>query len=186
VLAGGDSRRMGSDKADVVYESTPLLDRAVRLVEPLADRVLVVGRHVPDGRFAAVEAHLDACPNAGPLGGIATALKLSAPHACLIVPCDMPLLTQDLLRRLIQACVGEVDCALVDNPMRGRLEPLVGVYAARCLPPMEQAIAAGRLAIWRTLKLLTVHGVTVPDDQRDQLVNLNTPRDLSGSRTSGS
>ena len=177
---------MGCDKADVVYESTTLLDRAVRLVQPLADRVLVIGRRVPDGRLATVEAHLDAYPDAGPLGGIATALKLSAPHACLIVPCDMPLLTQDLLRRLIRTCVGEVDCALVDNPMRGRLEPLVGVYAARCLPPMEQAIAAGRLAIWRTLKLLTVRGVTVPDHQRDQLVNLNTPRDLSGNRTLGS
>jgi len=179
VLAGGNGRRLGFDKAAVRFESGTLLEHAVGLVRPLADCVVVVGRRFESGRFRAVEGHPDAYPEAGPLGGIATALRLSQPRRCLIVPCDMPLLRRGLLARLIRLHRPETDATLLMNPVRGWPEPLVGVYAARCLPHMVEAIAAGRLAIWRTLARLTVRHVSISVDQADQLVNLNTPNDLS-------
>jgi molybdenum cofactor guanylyltransferase len=188
---------MGQDKAHVSIGSITLLEQAVRRAHVLADRVLVVGRteeqvveRIGDRTFRGaagelvVEHYPDAYPGAGPLGGIATALRLSRPHACLIAPCDMPLLGEELLRRLVRSHARDTDCTLLMNPVIHRPEPLVGVYAARCLPFMEQAIDAGRLAIWRTLRQLTVRYVTPSPDELDQLTNLNTPRDLSRLDTS--
>ncbi|MBN1342925.1 MAG: NTP transferase domain-containing protein, partial [Phycisphaerae bacterium] len=103
VLAGGDGRRMGLDKTQMRVGSATLLERAVELAEAIADRVLVIGRTGVNGLPGQVEAHPDDCPNVGPLGGIATALRLSHPAGCLVIPCDMPLLRGELLRRLIEA-----------------------------------------------------------------------------------
>ncbi len=178
VLAGGGSRRMGFDKALAELSSGTLLGRAVGLVRPLVDRVLVIGRRVDPARLPDVEGHLDAHPQAGPLGGIVTALEHSRPDSCLIIPCDMPLLGRDLLERLIDLHTPAMDCTLLVNPLTERWEPLVGVYGARCLPALTEAIEEGRLAIWRTLVRLEVQRVAVPHEQAGRLLNLNTPGDL--------
>ena len=171
---------MGRDKTEVQLESQTLLERAVSIVRPLADRVLIVGKDVGPRPFDGIETHLDDHANAGPLGGIATALRLARPHPCLIIPCDMPMLSAGLLGRLIGSHGRDLDCTLLMNPDTGRPEPLVGVYAPSCLAAMAESIAAGRLAIWRTLAELRVRHVPVPAAQADQLVNLNTPNDVSG------
>jgi molybdopterin-guanine dinucleotide biosynthesis protein A len=179
VLAGGRSRRMGFDKTEVLLEVGTLLEHAVRRLLPLADRVLLVGRRADDLRLGPIEGHEDAYPEAGPLGGIATALCLARPRPCLIIPCDMPMLTTDLLGGLLAAHDSSVDCTLAVNPTTGRWEPLVGVYEACCLAPFQQAIADRRLAIWRTLERLRVRRLSIPAAQADQFINLNTPDDLA-------
>ena len=171
---------MGQDKTEVRFESETLLERAVSIVRPLSDRVLIVGKDVGPRLIDGVETSVDDHADVGPLGGIATALRLARPHPCLIIPCDMPMLGADLLSGLIRSHGRDVDCTLLVNPDTGRIEPLVGVYASSCLDAMSASIAAGRLAIWRTLAELTVRHVPVPAAQADQLVNLNTPNDVSG------
>ncbi len=180
VLAGGAGRRMGVDKAGVRIGSETLLERAMRLARSVSRRLFVVGRSFEAQGSPDAPRIPDDYVEAGPLGGIATALRLAASQDCLILPCDMPLLSEDLLRRLIALHHDQpADCTLVVNPIRGRPEPLVGVYAPTCLAPMRESIAQRRLAIWRTLEPLRVQLLTVPRDEARQLVNLNTPKDLT-------
>ncbi|MBN1346350.1 MAG: molybdenum cofactor guanylyltransferase, partial [Phycisphaerae bacterium] len=65
------------------------------------------------------------------------------------------------------------------NPKRGWPEPLIGVYGARCLPLLDGAIAAGELAIWRIFERVQVHHLEVSPEEAEQLLNLNTPGDLT-------
>jgi molybdopterin-guanine dinucleotide biosynthesis protein A len=88
ILAGGQSRRMGRDKAALKWGPGSLLDHMVQLLSTVADRVRVAGRgELPDR-----------IPGKGPLGGILTALEATETEENLIVAVDLPLLTPAFLR----------------------------------------------------------------------------------------
>src|SRR5215207_2671871 len=88
ILAGGQSRRMGTDKATLKWGETSLLDHMLQLLSTVADRVSVVGR----GNFP------DAIAGKGPLGGILTALQTTDSDFNLFLAVDLPLLTPDFLK----------------------------------------------------------------------------------------
>lgn len=180
VLAGGVSKRMGRDKARVAFGATTLLERAIDLAAGVADNVLVVGREPDDVVDSRATVIADAWPGKGPLGGIATALEHSRPHACLILPCDMPLLTTELLLRLIEHHGrGSSEATLVGHPSGDEFEPLVGVYEAVCLRMMRIALEAGSLAIRYSLDRLAVGLYRIDPGEKTQLININTPDDLA-------
>jgi molybdopterin-guanine dinucleotide biosynthesis protein A len=92
LLAGGESRRFGSPKADAVYEGETLAHRAWRLLgEACDDRVLVGPGGVDD-------------PGTGPVAAIAAGLRAAAHDVAVVVPVDMPRLTVGALHELAAAC----------------------------------------------------------------------------------
>ena len=96
ILAGGESSRMGSNKALLELGGVPLIVRTARLVESASSAPTVVGS--PE-IYAALGLRTirDDWPGAGPLGGIATALRASESPWNLIVACDLPYLTKPWL-----------------------------------------------------------------------------------------
>ncbi|HWS40646.1 MAG TPA: molybdenum cofactor guanylyltransferase [Arenimonas sp.] len=95
VLAGGLSRRMGEDKALLPFQDSTLLHHQVELLKPLCDHVLVSGDYAG---FACVP---DTVARCGPLGGIYS-VALNNPGAnLLVIAVDMPLLTTQHLRVLM-------------------------------------------------------------------------------------
>jgi molybdenum cofactor guanylyltransferase len=87
ILAGGQSRRMGRDKATLKWGPASLLDHMVQLLSTVADPVRVVGRDELPDRI----------PAKGPLGGILTALEISKQDNNLVLAVDLPLLTPAFL-----------------------------------------------------------------------------------------
>lgn len=121
---------MGTDKALLELGGVPLVVRAAKLVESVARATTVIG--LPE-RFR--EFHLraiaDDWPGAGPLGGIATALRASEAPWNLIVACDLPYLTKAWLEFLVgRGCASLAD-AVVPMNERGA-EPLCAMYHKRC------------------------------------------------------
>lgn len=100
VLAGGESHRMGRDKASLPFGAETMLERVVRLVRNEVDRVIVAGRTgqtVPDG----VALVTDKEEGLGPLPALAEALESVDTPLTLVLACDMPLLKPAVVRRLI-------------------------------------------------------------------------------------
>lgn len=172
---------MGRDKADLPFGAATLLERAADLAAALARRVIIVGRRPSAPMPPTVDHVSDAWPGKGPLGGIATALETTRPDACLILPCDMPLLTVGLLKRLIgHHARGSSDVTLLAHPSGEGIEPLVGVYESGCLSVMRTSLQAGALAIRYSLDRLSVRPLRIEPAEMSQLVNVNTPDDLAG------
>ena len=96
ILAGGESSRMGRDKALLELNGVTLTAQTARLVESVAGRSAIIGDSV---RLEGLSLRVieDDFPGAGPLGGIATALRASEAEWNLIVACDMPYLTREWL-----------------------------------------------------------------------------------------
>jgi len=179
ILAGGESRRMGTDKAMLRFDGVTLLERVARTALSAGLPVLVAGRERPDGwRSPDVDFALDAAPGRGPLGGLQTALcRTGGP--VLAVACDMPLLTPDALCWLRdQAAAGTEkhgQAVLHD----GQWEPLFSVYSPPCLPLIESRLAAGRLSLHGLIKAGEFARTDAPGWVASQLINVNTPEDLA-------
>lgn len=101
ILAGGQSRRFGSDKAFASFEGRPLIKHAREAIASYVTEVVVCGRSVPGMRALADRP----VPHLGPLGGLNAALHHARDHdfaAVLTIGCDMPILPDDVARALIE------------------------------------------------------------------------------------
>ena len=138
ILAGGESSRMGRDKALLEMAGESMIARTARLLKSVAGSATVVGPPEIYQRFR-LRAIRDNWPGAGPLGGIATALRASEAAWNLVVACDLPHLTKDWLVFLVdRARRSKADAVL---PMNERgAEPLCAVYNK-----------SGEAAIWLAL-----------------------------------
>lgn len=174
ILAGGASRRMGTDKAALEVEGVSLLQRTAAAALEAGLPVLVAGRARPDAwPLDGVNFAEDAEPGLGPLGGLVTALTHSGTEV-LALACDLPLLTSDALRWLVsQAGYGnEHGLVVVSN---GKWEPLFSIYRPACLPLIESRLAAGKRSLHGLIEAGRFAFADAPDWAAAQLVNVNTP-----------
>src|SRR5271154_3497903 len=101
VLAGGQSSRMGRDKAMLEIDGASMIRRAINLVRSVGIEPVVVGSPGEFKRQLDARVITDEWPGAGPLGGIATALSESDKQWNLVIACDMPYLTIEWLGFLL-------------------------------------------------------------------------------------
>jgi len=189
VLAGGESSRLGRDKASVRLGGETLLERAVRLLAPLGGEVIVVrgagrSKSVPQRVQGAREVE-DVYPGMGPLAGIHAGLSASDSFHNLVVACDMPFLNLDLLRYMV-GIAGGVD--VVMPRLDGDTEALHAIYSRDCLPPIEGLLQRGESKIVRFLDAVKVRFVERDeverfDSQRLSFFNINTRSDLHYARS---
>lgn len=105
ILAGGKSSRFGSDKALAQKGGRTFLALAYDLLKDVCDRVVISGWDHNE-HFDGVVCLADITPSGGPMSGIATAVRQLQAQWLLIIPCDMPLLTKDILLSTINAAQG--------------------------------------------------------------------------------
>jgi molybdopterin-guanine dinucleotide biosynthesis protein A len=178
VLVGGRSSRMGFDKALLRWGSATLVERVASAARAAAGSVTLVG--APE-RYA----HLgyptlaDAEANRGPLGGIVAALAATSADWNLILACDMPNVSAELLKGLFTAA--EAGCAEVDcvAPVHeAGTEPLCAVYHRRALPALRAALDANRLKMQAIVRSLHTRFWRTGDSSPFR--NLNTPEEWLG------
>jgi molybdopterin-guanine dinucleotide biosynthesis protein A len=112
ILAGGRSSRMGRDKATLEINGVTMIDRAVALLRSVGLEAVVIGSPAEFTRRVDSRAIADDWPGAGPLGGIATALRHTQSPWNLVLACDMPYLRKEWLKFLLdraQAASSSVD-----------------------------------------------------------------------------
>jgi molybdopterin-guanine dinucleotide biosynthesis protein A len=181
ILAGGQSSRMGRDKAMLAPGGTPLLLRTAALLAPLAGPPIIIG---PPERYSALGYRVisDDAPSIGPLGGIATALRHSNQPWNLIIGCDMPFVTSQWLDYLIARAIESNSDAVIPQSPAG-LEPLCAMYRKICVTPIQAAIAQGIRKVTDAFAALKLD-VIIPqewkpfDESGHLFKNMNTPRDF--------
>ncbi len=180
VLAGGQSRRMGRDKAALEWQGQTLLERVVQTARQVVPRVLVAGRPQPSSWTLPDVSFLpDARSGEGPLRGLEAALAFADGDAVLCLACDMPLLSADALRWLLaQASLAPPDAHGLAVRNSGQWEPLFSVYFAPCLPLVRERLAAEQRSLHRLIETGDFIASDAPPWVCAQLININTPADL--------
>ena len=187
VLTGGGSRRMGTDKAALKIAGKSILARMCELLADRVGEVTVIGRRPAcDDAPACAAWQADIRPGLGPLGGIATALRLGAgdgpPRGVCVAACDMPAIDGVLLDHLLAGrSVGAPATAPV-HPATGRLEPMPAIYEPGARESIEHALDRGELSVTAWLTAAGAHRLAVPEKLADRLANVNTPDELDALR----
>jgi len=184
IQAGGESRRMGQDKALMPFLGRPLIQRVIDRLSPIADEFIVTTNKPEAYQFLGLPLFPDLAPGRGALGGLYTALSAASQPLVAVVACDMPFVCADMLAALRDALLaGDKDIA-IPRP-QGGLEPFHAVYRRdTCLPHIQTALEADK---WRVDAWFAKVGMHFLDQQEllsydPNLLcfsNVNTPEELA-------
>ncbi len=170
VLVGGQSRRMGRNKARLPVRSELLVETVAATLAQVTDSVALVG---PPEAYADLpyECLPDLRRGFGPLAGLETALLSRRAEFNVITGCDMPGLQAPWLRVLLETASESGSLCVVAKDPAGRLHPLCAVYRSGCLPFIQRALDVGHLRLLDLIRNLQAGTVEI-----DGIVdNVNTP-----------
>ena len=186
-LAGGDSRRMGRDKALLPWAGGDLLAHALARLRQVVPEVRILSGG--ERRYAerGVPVDTDAVLGQGPAAGLLAGLEAVAGRAALLLAVDLPLVPTALLLRLLELAPG-FDAVVPVSP-RG-VEPLCAAYGPGCLEPLRRRVAAGQLAmtsIWPDVRVrrLEPDEVAAFGPPERIFLNVNGPFDYEAAGGSG-
>jgi len=179
VLAGGRSSRMGRDKAMMELDGRTLLDRALDILQPHVNDLLVVGDPEKYGHVGPF-VFPDDVPGIGPLGGISTALHYALHDRVIVLAVDMPHVNGTLFERIKLGLTTERDAFV--PVCDGKMEPLVAGYHRRCRATFEACIAQGKWKVTDALeKVNATYAQICPGEEgwpAELFRNINTPSDI--------
>jgi len=166
------STRMGRDKALLRWGSQRLVETVAATVAAVTETVTLVGQ--PE-RY--INLNIPCLPDLrgqfGPLAGIEAALETRQTEWNLIVGCDMPGVSVEVLNCLLNRASQTSSLCVAARDITGQIQPLCAVYHCRCLPVIQKALDEGRLKLMRVLEDLQAEYVPV----EVKLTNINTPED---------
>ena len=184
ILAGGQSTRMGRDKALVIVGGRTLLERVLETARAVTEDVRIVGEPAKYSTLAPTTA--DIFPGCGPLGGIHAALRASNRELNAILAVDVPFVTPELLQYLI-ACAEESPTSLVTVVRTNQgWQPLCAVYRREFVDLAEGSLRAGRNKIDALFepgraRVISAQELQAAGFSENLFRNLNTPEELESA-----
>jgi molybdopterin-guanine dinucleotide biosynthesis protein A len=181
LLAGGESRRMGTEKATIVFNGEPLWQRQIRLLRQLgSEKILVSARAERAWRPADTELVLDQPPSRGPISGLTAALARMGTSHLIALGVDMPFVTAAQLQDLCHRA--NPGCGVVPT-IGGRAEPLAAVYPAEAYIDFAAALGGNDWSLQPLVRRIADEGkvrlVNVTEAEADLYRSLNEPQDLT-------
>jgi molybdopterin-guanine dinucleotide biosynthesis protein A len=175
LLVGGQSRRMGTDKATLLLAGAPLWQRQLRVLRDLEpEKLWISARTRPAWCPEDIEVIVDEPPSRGPLSGIAAALARLRTSHLLTLAIDMPRMTTEHVRKLLSCA--RPGCGVV--PMNENwFEPLCAVYPAEATDVARRALAEEELSLQNLAQNLSqrnwIKSYEVLESEKHLYLNLN-------------
>jgi molybdopterin-guanine dinucleotide biosynthesis protein A len=186
IQAGGESRRMGQDKALLPFLGKPLIQRVINRVASLGDELIITTNTPENYLLFKVPLFQDLLPGYGALGGLYTALSVCRFPVVYVVACDMPFVNTGILVRSFEILEAENADAVIPKTANG-FEPFHAVYRRNaCLPAIKDALMSGekRLISWFSQARVVAFPeseLRLHDPQGLAFMNLNTREDFENA-----
>jgi len=184
IQAGGQSSRMGEDKALKTFLGRPLIQRVAERLSAIADELIATTNHPEAYAFLNLPLFSDLIPGRGALGGLYTAIASAKHPIVAVVACDMPFASPSLLEAASRLLVQEEADVVIPKSEEG-YEPLHAVYRREtCLPAIDAAIEADQ---WKVIawfpqvkvRVLTTDETKHFDPSGLAFWNVNTPEEFA-------
>ena len=178
ILAGGYSKRMGTDKAQLLIDSETFLQHLVHLMaEHFTEIIIVFGCAMLDHPPA--RSVRDIFPGMGPLGGIHAGLSAASYPTAFVTACDMPFFDPALTRFLTEKAFGYEAAVPQDGTY---IEPLCSVYTTSLVPKIEAYLKAGNRKTTAFLRTMNTRYLPISEirdfaDSDKAFFNVNTPKE---------
>ena len=177
ILAGGKSRRMGTDKARLKLSGQSLFERSLELLQSFFATIIIAGDR-PDLARPGIPAIADLYPGSA-LGGLHTGLISATTDWIFVAPCDMPYPDRRIIEALLQHRHA-VDAVIPRTP--AGYEPVFALYHKNCLPQMEAMLQLDQFRIYdfyQRIPICYLEPPDLPEGWQRSLININTPEQLT-------
>lgn len=178
ILAGGQSSRMGKDKALVNFLDKPMLQHAIDLVKPIFQEVFILSSSPAHSGYG-LKCIPDQFANSGPLAALHSGLLASSSEWNFFLACDMPRMNTDCIEHLYNQLSQNTDAAIPNH--KNGIEPLAAFYHRDCISVFDAQLKAGQYKIQEALKKIDVQLISIQTDTfdfRPCFQNFNTPNEL--------
>lgn len=174
ILAGGQSRRMGVDKGFCKVDESEFIPLIAKSLSKISTEVILVS-NLEKYQVFGLKRIEDIYPNKGPLGGIHAALSYTSTENNIILSCDIPLITTNLIQKLLIASKHHdvVQLATAQETM-----PLAALYKKSCLAHFANQLKKNDLKLKNALQNIDIKSILVSKNEEVYLSNINTPEEL--------
>ena len=185
VLAGGQSKRMGFNKAEAEMHGESMLIRMIDKLQKITPTIVVSSGDISYPNISLPQI-LDEYTQCGPIGGIYSVLKISSTSLNLIVSCDIPLVSIALLEHIVAKA--RESKALITLPIDhgGQLQMMCAVYHKDVLPILQQQIDAQTFKMKNLVDLMATEYIKITKEhplyEENAFINVNNPTNLDEAR----
>lgn len=164
IMAGGQSRRMGEDKAFLELDGEPFITKLNSTAKHFFDRIIISAKDEEQKEkiekvTSGAEIVTDIYKECGPMGGIVSVYESLGIQRTAVVPVDVPFADMVVLLRMFEACD---DRAFLLKDDDGRIEPLTGAYGSSALSDMKDLLSTGN---YKLTDILTRDDAVVSADE---------------------
>jgi molybdopterin-guanine dinucleotide biosynthesis protein A len=187
ISAGGKSSRMGTDKAFVNILGKPLIEHLIERVADVGqEETILITNRLADYAHLTLPMYKDVLPDKGSLGGIYSAIHHSTHPYTLVLACDMPFVSTDLLRYMAALRAGDQFDVIVPR-VDGYPEGLHALYSHDCLGPIRKRLDANELKVISfyddvRVRYLDEEEYRTFNEKGLAFYNVNTPQELKEAR----
>ena len=179
ILAGGKSSRMGRDKGWIELNNKPLINYAIEALKPYCNE-LVISSNSKEYKSLGYPVYEDKIKRCGPMGGIYSSLLHSSSRYNMVLSCDMPLISTELIKYVLDKSIE----GKLSLPVHGAnfMEPLCAVYPLEIIPHLEKFIKEGKLKLIDLVNSIPTEQIMIDPSKYfyhpDLFHNINRPGDL--------
>ena len=138
ILAGGKSRRIGSDKAFLKLNGESVIERIYNLLTKIFSYVIIISNKPDEFKFLTTNVYKDIYPNFGPLSGIHSGLTNSQTENNFFISCDMPFVNEEVIKFIVSKN-SESDITL--SKSKTTVHSLCGIYKKSCLSRADELLS---------------------------------------------
>lgn len=177
IMAGGKSKRMGTDKGLMLFKGKLLVQYSIDLLRSFCSEIIISTENQEYAQFE-LQMVADLIPECGPMGGIYSAFKFTQAEILLTLACDMPFVTPQTIERLLE---NQFDYDCVVPRIGDKLEPLCAIYSRSLFSKIESRIKTGNLSMHGLIMESNYKLVDFEDDLPD-FRNLNTKEEFEKNK----
>jgi molybdopterin-guanine dinucleotide biosynthesis protein A len=176
ILCGGKSSRMQSEKGLVLYQNKAFIEHIIDAVLPISENIQLV-TNSNDYDFLGYTIVKDIVLEKGPLGGIYSALVYSDSDNNLILSCDIPLISTEILLELIEKHNADFEILVFKD--EDKIHPLIGMYSKKLISALKIAVEENELKMIDFILKNKHQLFPIEEENRSLFKNINSRVDLN-------
>ena len=175
ILAGGKSSRMGTDKGFLLLNNKPFVQYSIDALKPLVSEIIIVSDN-PEYDVFGLKRVNDITKNAGPVAGIYAGLSASSTEYNIVLSCDIPLISTEVLQKLINAIDADSEIILAES--NGKSMPLIAIYKKSIAETFNTFLEQDERRLRVVVNACKSKNIILENELAFTTMNVNTPNEL--------
>ncbi len=171
IVSGGRSSRMGEDKALLEVDGKPMIQYVSEVLRATCDEIIIASSNEKHAKFGDFMVE-DTPKGMGPIAGIQAGLQAAKYEQSIVLSCDTPFVTKEILEVLKEQCQGE---RITLASCEGKLQPLIAIYSKAVSMTIAQSLNNNERSLMQLQETCNAKVIHFDASKAKAFENINTP-----------